>query len=109
MRADRGRCAHPIEIGRGGTGYSDPVPLPRTAEAVATELHELLHAQKHRRPYVLVRRTASAAPTRIGSRCGTRWIQVSFAERGHEVERSCQRSCQGRGRGVAGRVPIVVA
>ncbi|MFE3002500.1 alpha/beta fold hydrolase, partial [Nocardia sp. NPDC059246] len=29
---------------RGGSGYSDPVPLPRTAAAVAMELHELLHA-----------------------------------------------------------------
>ncbi|WP_245672477.1 hypothetical protein [Nocardia anaemiae] len=27
-----------------GTGYSDPLPLPRTAAAVATELHELLRA-----------------------------------------------------------------
>ena len=39
---------------RGGTGYSDPVPLPRTAAAVATELHELLHAQNIAAPYVLV-------------------------------------------------------
>ncbi len=29
---------------RGGTGYSDPLPLPRTGTAVATELRELLRA-----------------------------------------------------------------
>lgn len=39
---------------RGGTGYSDPLPLPRTAAAVATELRELLRAQNITAPYVLV-------------------------------------------------------
>ncbi|MDN3242488.1 alpha/beta fold hydrolase [Glycomyces tritici] len=39
---------------RGGSGYSDPMPLPRTAEAVAVELRELLHAQGIPGPYVLV-------------------------------------------------------
>ncbi|GGX74316.1 alpha/beta fold hydrolase [Streptomyces hiroshimensis] len=39
---------------RGGTGYSDDVPLPRTAAAVATELYELLRAQGIAGPYVLV-------------------------------------------------------
>ncbi|WP_432001511.1 alpha/beta fold hydrolase [Streptomyces sioyaensis] len=39
---------------RGGTGYSDPLPLPRTAAAVATELRELLRAQHIAAPYVLV-------------------------------------------------------
>jgi pimeloyl-ACP methyl ester carboxylesterase len=39
---------------RGGTGYSDPLPLPRTATEVATELRELLRAQHIAAPYVLV-------------------------------------------------------
>ncbi|MEU3570960.1 alpha/beta hydrolase [Kitasatospora sp. NPDC036755] len=39
---------------RGGTGYSDEVALPRTADDVATELHELLRAQGIPGPYVLV-------------------------------------------------------
>ncbi|MGW7416705.1 alpha/beta fold hydrolase [Streptomyces sp. NPDC054863] len=39
---------------RGGTGFSDPLPLPRTAAAVATELRELLRAQHIPAPYVLV-------------------------------------------------------
>ncbi|WP_433758045.1 alpha/beta fold hydrolase [Nocardia sp. CA-135398] len=38
---------------RGGTGYSDSLPLPRTAAAVATELRELLRAQNIPAPYVL--------------------------------------------------------
>jgi pimeloyl-ACP methyl ester carboxylesterase len=46
---------------RGGTGYSDPVPLPRTAAAVATELHELLHAQDVAAPCVLVAHSLGGA------------------------------------------------
>ncbi len=38
---------------RGGTGYSDPLPLPRTAAEVVTELHELLLALDIPGPYVL--------------------------------------------------------
>ncbi|MGK8501288.1 alpha/beta fold hydrolase [Nocardia asiatica] len=38
---------------RGGTGYSDPLALPRTAADVATELRELLRAQNITAPYVL--------------------------------------------------------
>jgi pimeloyl-ACP methyl ester carboxylesterase len=46
---------------RGGTGHSDPVPLPRTAAAVATELHELLHALDIAGPYVLVAHSLGGA------------------------------------------------
>ncbi|MGK5548296.1 alpha/beta fold hydrolase [Streptomyces sp. URMC 127] len=46
---------------RGGTGYSDDVPLPRTAAAVAMELHELLHAQDIAGPYVLVAHSLGGA------------------------------------------------
>lgn len=46
---------------RGGTGRSDPVPLPRTAASVATELHALLHAQGLAAPYVLVAHSLGGA------------------------------------------------
>ncbi|WP_040813160.1 alpha/beta fold hydrolase [Nocardia concava] len=38
---------------RGGTGYSDPMALPRTATEVATELRALLDAENIPAPYVL--------------------------------------------------------
>ena len=46
---------------RGGTGYSDPVPLPREAAAVAAELHEVLHGQDIAGPYVLVAHSLGGA------------------------------------------------
>ena len=39
---------------RAGSGFSDPGPLPRTTERIATELHDALHAGKISGPYVLV-------------------------------------------------------
>ncbi|MEV0252093.1 alpha/beta hydrolase [Nocardia sp. NPDC050712] len=39
---------------RGGTGWSDPVALPRTATEVATELHALLRIAAVPGPYLLV-------------------------------------------------------
>ncbi|MET8543253.1 alpha/beta hydrolase [Kitasatospora sp. NPDC004799] len=46
---------------RAGTGFSDDAPLPRTAAEVATELHELLHAQAVPGPYVLVAHSLGGA------------------------------------------------
>ena len=46
---------------RGGSGYSDPVPLPRTAAEVATELHGLLRVQHLAAPYVLVAHSLGGA------------------------------------------------
>ncbi|MGC0417520.1 alpha/beta fold hydrolase [Embleya sp. AB8] len=48
------RFSTAVVYDRGGTGYSDPLPLPRTAAAVATELRELLRALDLPAPYVLV-------------------------------------------------------
>jgi pimeloyl-ACP methyl ester carboxylesterase len=39
---------------RGGTGWSEPTPLPRSAEEVAVELREVLSAAEVSGPYVLV-------------------------------------------------------
>jgi pimeloyl-ACP methyl ester carboxylesterase len=39
---------------RAGSGFSDPGPLPRTTERIATELHDALHAGKIIGPYILV-------------------------------------------------------
>ncbi|MFE6919791.1 alpha/beta fold hydrolase [Nocardia sp. NPDC057663] len=54
---------------RGGTGYSDALPLPRTAAAVATELRELLRAQHIPGPYVL-------APHSLGGFYAHRFAQL---------------------------------
>jgi pimeloyl-ACP methyl ester carboxylesterase len=55
------RFATAVVYDRGGTGYSDPLPLPRTAAAVARELHDLLHAQDIAGPYVLVAHSLGGA------------------------------------------------
>jgi pimeloyl-ACP methyl ester carboxylesterase len=54
---------------RGGTGYSDPLPLPRTAAEVANELRELLRAQGIPAPYVL-------APHSLGGLYAHRFAQL---------------------------------
>lgn len=46
---------------RGGTGYSDAVPLPRSAAAVATELRALLRAQHLAAPYVFAAHSLGGA------------------------------------------------
>src|ERR1700729_72657 len=49
---------------RGGTGWSDPQPLPRTAGEVATELRGLLTAAAVPGPYVLVAHSLGGAYAR---------------------------------------------
>lgn len=48
------RFATAVVYDRGGTGFSDPLDLPRSATAVATELRALLRALAVPEPYVLV-------------------------------------------------------
>jgi len=50
---------------RAGYGWSDPGPSPRTFEAIATDLHALLHAASVPGPYVLVGATAGAFHVRV--------------------------------------------
>lgn len=54
---------------RAGTGWSDPVELPRTAAEVATELRELLRVAGVPAPYVLV-------PHSLGGAYARRFIQL---------------------------------
>ncbi len=49
---------------RGGTGWSDPVHLPRTAAEVATELHDLLRAAGLPGPYLLAAHSLGGAYAR---------------------------------------------
>lgn len=49
---------------RAGTGWSDPVALPRTAAEVATELRDLLRAAGVEGPYVLAAHSLGAAYAR---------------------------------------------
>ncbi len=49
---------------RGGTGWSDPVDLPRSAAEVATELHDLLRAAGVPGPYLLAAHSLGGAYAR---------------------------------------------
>lgn len=49
---------------RGGTGWSDPAGLPRSAEAVATELRRLLQAADVPGPYIFVAHSLGGAYAR---------------------------------------------
>ena len=50
---------------RAGYGWSDPGPSPRTFEAIAADLHALLHAAQVQTPVVLVGPTAAAFHIRV--------------------------------------------
>ncbi|MFG2041163.1 alpha/beta fold hydrolase [Dactylosporangium sp. NPDC048998] len=53
-----------VTYDRGGTGWSDPVALPRTAGAVATELRDVLRAAGLPGPYVLAGHSIGAVYAR---------------------------------------------
>ncbi|MEV0250797.1 alpha/beta hydrolase [Nocardia sp. NPDC050712] len=55
------RFATAVLYDRGGTGYSDALPLPRTAAAVAEELLAVLRAQHLTGPYVFAAHSLGAA------------------------------------------------
>ena len=46
---DLSRTGEVCVYDRAGYGWSDPGPMPRTAEQIAAELHALLEASQHRR------------------------------------------------------------
>ena len=51
---DVAKHARVVAYDRAGLGYSDPSPMPRTPEQIATELHALLRRAGIAPPYVLV-------------------------------------------------------
>ncbi|WP_205820556.1 alpha/beta fold hydrolase [Microbacterium sp. K22] len=54
LHREVGRITTSVLYDRGGTGWSDPVDLPRTPTDVAEELRSLLHAAGVPGPYILV-------------------------------------------------------
>jgi pimeloyl-ACP methyl ester carboxylesterase len=72
---DLARSVEVCVYDRAGYGWSEPGPMPRTAERSAAELHELLAKSNRRGPYVLVAHSfggyiarvyASRYPDRLG-------------------------------------------
>jgi pimeloyl-ACP methyl ester carboxylesterase len=54
-----------VTYDRAGLGWSDPVPGPRSAEAMVADLHALLHAAHVPGPYVLVGQSFSGMLVRL--------------------------------------------
>lgn len=50
---------------RAGYGWSDPSPLPRTAQMMTSELHQLLHKANEPPPYVLVGHSLGSVLVRV--------------------------------------------
>ena len=59
------RFARTVSYDRAGLGQSDPSPRPRTMEALATDLHSVLHAAKVPPPYILVGHSLGGAIVQV--------------------------------------------
>jgi pimeloyl-ACP methyl ester carboxylesterase len=59
------KFARVLAYDRAGSGWSDPGPLPRTSERIATELHALLRAARLPPPYVLVGHSSGGYHVRV--------------------------------------------
>jgi pimeloyl-ACP methyl ester carboxylesterase len=60
-----GRTTRVCTYDRAGMGYSDPGPLPRTAERFVEELHTVLLRADEPGPYVLVGHSLGGLPVRV--------------------------------------------
>ena len=65
VQAPAARTTRVCTYDRAGMGYSDPGPLPRTAERFARELHALLSGAGEPGPYVLVGHSLGGLPVRV--------------------------------------------
>ena len=65
MQAEVAKFTTSCWYDRAGYGWSDPGPSPRTFQAIATDLHSLLHTAGVPAPYVLVGAGASAFHVRV--------------------------------------------
>ena len=65
VQPEAARTTRVCTYDRAGMGYSEPGPLPRTAEHFAAELHTLLLRAGVPGPYVLVGHSAGGLPVRV--------------------------------------------
>src|SRR6266852_221780 len=65
VQPEAARTTRVCTYDRAGMGYSEPGPLPRTAEIFALELHRLLRGAGEPGPYVLVGHSLGGLPVRV--------------------------------------------
>ena len=65
VQPEAARTTRVCTYDRAGYGWSEPGPLPRTAEHIAHELHTLLHTAGIPGPYVLAGHSLGGLPVRV--------------------------------------------
>ncbi len=65
VQPEAARTTRVCTYDRAGYGWSEPGPLPRTAEHIAHELHTLLHTAGVPGPYVLAGHSLGGLPVRV--------------------------------------------